>query len=290
MNIGPRYVGNGKPVYIVSEIGINHNGSLDTALQLVDMAVKAGCDAVKFQKRSPDHCVPLQQRNVQRDTPWGRLTYLQYRHRMEFGRHEFDIIDKHCRKQGIDWFASCWDRPSVDFMAPYDPVCFKIASACLTDDELLKYICRQQKTVILSTGMSTMDEIRGAVSTFDRERLLVVHTTSNYHGNPEELNLSMIQTLKQEFGCNVGYSGHEAGTAATIATVALGACYVERHITLNRGMWGSDHGISLEAKELDQMVRDIRLVEKALGDGIKRVYKSEQATRAKLRNYRTAIS
>lgn len=282
--IGRKSVGHGHPIYITAEIGINHNGSLETALALVDIAGRAGCDAVKFQKRSPDHCVPLHQRHVQRDTPWGRMTYLQYRHRMEFGRDEFDIIDKYCRDRDIDWFASCWDKESVDFIRHYDPICYKVASACLTDADLLNHIRRQQKPVILSTGMSTMEEIRKAVSKLDRDRLLVVHTTSNYHGDPAELNLSMIHTLKQEFGCDVGYSGHEEGTIATVATVSLGACYVERHITLDRCMWGSDHAISLEPHELAKMVKDIRLVEKALGDGIKRVYESERATLAKLRN------
>lgn len=282
--IGSRAVGYGHPVFIVAEIGINHNGSLETALNLIDIAAQAGCDAVKFQKRSPDHCVPSHQRHIQRKTPWGQMSYLQYRYRMEFGREEFDTIDEYCRERAIKWFASCWDKPSVDFMNPYDPICYKVASACLTDSDLLKHIRRQKKTVILSTGMSTMEEIGKAVSMFDREHLLVVHTTSNYHGSPEELNLSMIGTLKQEFGCQIGYSGHEEGMVATIATIPLGACYVERHITLDRCMWGSDHGISLEPHELTKMVQDIRLVEKALGDGIKKVYESERATLAKLRN------
>lgn len=282
--VGDKCMGCGYPAYLVAEIGINHNGSLKTAISLIDVAVQAGCDAVKFQKRSPDHCVPFHQQQIQRETPWGRMTYLQYRHRMEFGCDEFDTIDKHCRKRGIDWFASCWDKPSVDFMIQYNPVCYKVASACLTDHDLLTHIRRQQMPVILSTGMSTMEEVRNAVSILDQKNLIVVHTTSNYHGNPEELNLLMIHTLKQEFGCNVGYSGHEEGTAATIATVPLGACYIERHITLDRCMWGSDHGISLEPDELSKMTQDIRLVEKALGDGVKRVYESERATLEKLRN------
>jgi N-acetylneuraminate synthase len=282
--IGRRKVGDGHPVYIVAEVGINHNGSLDTALALIDHAAQAGCDAVKFQKRSPDHCVPELQRDVIRYTPWGTMSYLQYRHRMEFDAGDFDIIDNHCRKKGITWFASCWDEPSVDFISRYQPPCYKIASACLTDDGLLKHTRLQRKPVILSTGMSTMVEIIKAVSVFDPENLLIVHTTSNYAGNPEELNLSMIYTLKNEFGGVIGYSGHEEGIAPTIASVALGACYVERHITLDRDMWGSDHAISLEPEALAQMVRDIRLVERAMGDGVKRVYESEKASLAKLRN------
>lgn len=284
LTIGHRCIGSGFPVYIVAEIGINHNGSLEAALSLINVAIQAGCDAVKFQKRSPDHCVPTEQRSVERDTPWGRMPYIDYRHRMEFGLEEFNTIDAYCKKNGIAWFASCWDLPSVDFIKQYDPICYKIASACLTDDDLLCHINKQEKTVVLSTGMSTMQEIRQAVSMIDRKRLLLVHTTSNYQGNPEELNLSMIHTLQEEFDCSVGYSGHEEGLIATMATIPLGTCYVERHITLDRNMWGSDHGISLEPRELNTMVRDIRLVEKAMGDGIKRVYESERDTLAKLRS------
>lgn len=282
--IGHRKLGDGQPVYIVAEVGINHNGSLDTAFALIDHAAKAGCDAVKFQKRSPDHCVPELQRDVLRDTPWGSMTYLQYRYRMEFDAEGYDLIDIHCRKKGIAWFASCWDEASVDFIHQYKPACYKIASACLTDDDLLKHTQLQGQPVILSTGMSTMAEIRTAVSLFDPGNLLIVHTTSNYTGKPEELNLSMINTLKNEFGGVIGYSGHEDGIAPTIAAVAMGACYVERHITLDRSMWGSDHAISLEPKALAQMVRDIRLIEQAMGDGVKRVYESEKVSLAKLRN------
>ena len=284
IEIGRRKVGEGHPVFIVAEVGINHNGSLETALALIDHAVDAGCDAVKFQKRSPDHCVPASQRDVIRDTPWGSMTYLDYRHRIELGAQDYDMIDRHCQKRNIVWFASCWDKASVNFMNQYGPPCFKVASACLTDSDLLIHTQSQGKPIILSTGMSTMDMIRKAVSLFDPKKLLIVHTTSDYKGNPEELNLSMIHTLKNEFGGAIGYSGHEEGMIPTIASVAMGACYVERHITLDRGMWGSDHAISLEPDELKQMVREIRLIEKAMGDGVKRVYDSEKASLAKLRN------
>lgn len=282
--IGNRKLGEGHPVYIVAEIGINHNGSLETALALIDVAIDAGCDAVKFQKRSPDHCVPVKQKDVRRDTPWGTMTYLEYRHRMELGTRDYETINDHCRAKGISWFASCWDKKSVDFIQSYSPACYKIASACLTDEDLLLYTRSQGKPVIMSTGMSTMDQIRTAVSFFNPEDLLIVHTTSNYTGNPKELNLSMIQTLKNEFGGPIGYSGHEDGIAPTIASVAIGACYVERHITLNRNMWGSDHAISIEPEVLVQMVHDIRLIEQAMGDGLKRVYASEKLSLAKLRN------
>ena len=284
ITIGDCKVGKGHPVYIVAEVGINHNGSLETALALVDCAVKAGCDAVKFQKRSPDHCVPERHRNVRRDTPWGTMTYLQYRHRMEFGSEEYDIIDSYCRKKGITWFASCWDQTSVDFIKRYNPPCYKIASACLTDEDLLRHTQLNGTPVILSTGMSTMDEIRQAVSILNRKKLLLVHTTSSYTSNPEELNLSVINTLKNEFRCITGYSGHEEGIAPTIAAVSIGARYIERHITLDRGMWGSDHAISLEPDQLNKMVCDIRIIERAIGDGVKRVYESEKLVLAKLRN------
>ena len=282
--IGHHKVGDGHPVYIVAEVGINHNGSIETAMALIDSAVDAGCDAVKFQKRAPDQCVPALHRNVNRETPWGTMTYLQYRHRIEFGAREYDIIDNHCREKGIAWFASCWDETSVDFINQYKPACYKIASACLTDHQLLRHIRVQEKPVILSTGMSTMAEIRKAVSLFDPENLLIVHTTSNYTGDPKELNLSMIYTLANEFGGAIGYSGHEDGIAPTIASVAMGACYVERHITLDRRMWGSDQPISLKPDALAQMVSDIRLIEQAMGDGVKRVYESEKELLAKLRN------
>jgi N-acetylneuraminate synthase len=286
IEIGHQKVGDGHPVYVVAEVGINHNGSLKNALALIDIAAAAGCDAVKFQKRSPDHCVPAVHRSVNRDTPWGTMTYLEYRHRIELGSQDYDIINSHCQKRGLAWFASCWDKSSVDFIKSYGPDCYKIASACLTDDEILTYTRSQGKPVILSTGMSTMGEIRKAVSHFDPKNLLIVHTTSNYTGKAEELNLSMIHTLKNEFGGVIGYSGHEDGIAPTIAAVAMGACYVERHITLDRCMWGSDQAISLEPDALVRLVKDIRLVEKAIGDGIKRVYDSEKTTLAKLRTCR----
>ena len=269
LTIGRRKVGDGHPVYIVAEVGINHNGSLKNALALIDAAAEAGCDAVKFQKRFPDQCVPRAQRDVTRKTPWGTMSYIEYRHRVEFAVDEYDRIHGHCRKRGIPWFASCWDEASVDFMGRYTPDCYKVASASLTAVPLLERICAQGKPVILSTGMSTMDEIRKAVSIFDSRSLVLVHTTSDYDGDPERLNLKVIDSFKKEFDLIVGYSGHEKGLTPTLAAVALGASYVERHITLDRSMWGSDQAISLEPDELIQMVREIRLIEKAMGDGVK---------------------
>jgi N-acetylneuraminate synthase len=275
VTIGDRTVGAGNPVFIIAEIGINHNGDLDIAKRLIDAAALAGCDAVKFQKRTPELCVPEDQREVPRETPWGVMSYLEYRHRLEFGEDEYGEIDRYCREKGILWFASCWDKPSVDFIESFKPACHKVASASLTDSGLLDSVAATGRPVILSTGMSSMDEIREAVSVFDEERLLIAHSTSSYPCAPDELNLSMIQTLKHEFGRPTGYSGHEVGLQTTVAAVVLGAVFVERHVTLDRAMWGSDQAASVEPWGLMRLVRDIRVVEESLGDGVKRVYDSE---------------
>ena len=235
----------------------------------------AGCDAVKFQKRTPDLCVPSEQRDIPRDTPWGCISYIEYKERIEFGSEEYKEIDRYCSEKGIAWFASCWDELSVDFIEQFNPACYKIASASLTDDNLLKRINEMGRPMILSTGMSTMDEIRHAVSFLNTDRLHISHCTSTYPCKPEELNLRMILTLKEEFNCPVGYSGHEVGLQTTLASTVLGACFVERHITLDRAMWGSDHAASVEPGGLMRLVRDIRVIEMAMGDGVKRVYESE---------------
>lgn len=281
--LGDRPVGVGQPVYVIAEIGINHNGDLDIARKLIDAAVFAGCDAVKFQKRTPEICVPRDQWEVERDTPWGRMTYLEYRHRVEFDREGYERIDAHCRAAGIHWFASCWDEPSVDFIAEFGVPAFKFASASLTDDQLLQHTAKQGAPVILSTGMSTIEQIRGAVGLLPRERALIAHSTSTYPCPPEELNLRMVRTLRDEFGLPVGYSGHEVGLQTTVAAVALGATFVERHITLDRAMWGSDQAASIEPMGMHRLVRDIRVVEKAFGDGVKQVYDSELGQLRKLR-------
>ena len=283
INLGGRLVGSGQPTYVIAEIGINHNGDLDSAKRLIDAAVLAGCDAVKFQKRTPKLCVPPDQRDILRETPWGVMTYMDYRYRVEFGEEAYREIDDYCRERGIAWFASCWDCGAVDFMEAFSPVCFKIASASLTDDKLLCYLNATQRPLILSTGMSTMDEIRHAVSLLDPARLLIAHSTSTYPCKPHELNLRMIDTLKQEFPCPIGYSGHEVGLQTTLAAVTLGACFVERHITLDRTLWGSDQAASVEPHGFTRLVRDIRVIEAALGDGVKRVYDSEMLSRERLR-------
>jgi N-acetylneuraminate synthase len=288
--LGNRAIGAGQPVYVIAEIGINHNGDLDVAKKLIDMAALAGCDAVKFQKRTPELCVPDEQKDLKRETPWGVMTYLEYRHRVEFGFEQYAQIDRHCKARGIAWFASCWDEPSVDFIEQFEPVCYKIASASVTDMALLEKLKATGRPLILSTGMSHMEEIRKAVSVLPKERLALCHATSSYPCKAEELNLRVIETLSEEFGVPVGYSGHEVGLQTTYAAVALGACLVERHITLDRAMWGSDQAVSVEPQGLVRLVRDIRVIERSLGDGVKRVYESEKPSRAKLRRGRTVTN
>lgn len=280
-------IGPGEQTYIIAEIGINHNGSLDIAKKLIDEAVEAGCSAVKFQKRTPELCVPRDQWNIERDTPWGRMTYMDYRYKVEFSFVEFVEINRYCRAKGIDWFASCWDELSVDFIEQFDPPLYKAASASLTDHTLLAKMKATGKPLIISTGMSTLDEIIAAVETIGADNLLIAHSTSSYPCPLEELNLRMIHTLRDLFpNIPVGYSGHETGLATTVAAVAMGACFIERHFTLDRAMWGSDQAASVEPTGMSRLVKDIRAVEDALGDGIKRVYASELGSRKKLRRVR----
>jgi N-acetylneuraminate synthase len=283
VRIGQTLVGKGQPVYIVAEIGINHNGDLETAKQLINAARVAGCDAVKFQKRTPEKCVPEEQRDIIRETPWGLMTYLDYRHRIEFGEMEYLEIDRYCKEQRITWFASVWDEESVEFMERFDPPCYKIPSPALTNHVLLRNARAAGRPIILSTGMSTMEQIEAAVSVLGQDNLLLVHCSSAYPCPPHELNLLMIQTLKQKFRCPIGYSGHEVGLQTSYAAVVLGACYVERHITIDRAMWGTDQAASVEPGGLRRLVRDIRVIEKAIGDGVKRVYEDEKIVMRKLR-------
>jgi N-acetylneuraminate synthase len=285
VTIGERPVGEGHPTFIIGEIGVNHNGDLAIAKKLIDVAALAGCDAVKFQKRTPELCVPPDQRDKPRDTPWGTMTYLEYRYRIEFGEEEYATIDRYCREKGITWFASCWDEPSVDFIERFSPACYKVASASLTDTRLLRHTAATGRPIVLSSGMSTMDEIERGVALVDPERVLLAHSTSAYPCRPEELNLRMIPALRARFDFPIGYSGHEVGLQATFAAVALGATFVERHITLDRTMWGSDQAASVEPSGLLRLVRDIRVIDRALGDGVKRVYESELGPRAKLRRH-----
>jgi N-acetylneuraminate synthase len=283
VNIAGKSIGKGNPCYLIGEIGINHNGDVENVFKLIDAAVDAKFDAVKFQKRTPRICVPRDQWDVERDTPWGVMKYIDYREKTELGFDEFKAIDAYAKKNGIAWSASCWDEPSVDFMEEFDIPFHKIASALVTRDDLLKKIASTGRPVIMSTGMSTMEQIRHGVELLDSDNFMLAHCTSSYPAAYEELNLNMIHTLAEEFDCPIGYSGHETGLSTTIASVAMGATFVERHITLSRAMWGSDHAGSVEPQGMTRLARDIRMIESAMGDGVKKVYDSELPIIAKLR-------
>jgi N-acetylneuraminate synthase len=290
VNINNRFVGDGYPVYVIAEIGINHNGSLEITKRLIDEAIKCGCDAVKFQKRTPDLCVPEDQKLNLRETPWGRMTYLDYKKQIEFEEEEYTQIDAYCRERKLTWFASCWDLPSVDFMEQFNPPVYKAASASLTDHDLLRKMKATGRPLIISTGMSTQEEIESAVESVGRDNLLIAHSTSAYPCEIDELNLRMIKTLKDLYSDNpIGYSGHETGLATTVATVAMGATFIERHFTLNRAMWGTDQAASVEPEGMRRMVRDIRHIERAMGDGVKKVYDSELPILSKLRKVGSPI-
>lgn len=285
-----RSIGLGNPAYIIAEIGINHNGSIELAKKMIDEAASAGCDAVKFQKRTPELCTPADQWHIERDTPWGRMTYINYRKLIEFGYDEYAAIDKHCKEKGIDWFVSCWDEESVDFIEQFNPKLHKLASASLTDLPLIKKVKSTGKPYILSTGMSTMEEIKLAVSEVGTDNLLIAHSTSTYPCPPKELNLRMIHTLGDMYpDTPIGYSGHETGLATTLAAVVMGATFIERHFTLDRAMWGSDQAASVEPQGMHKLIKDIRDVETALGDGIKKVYESEMGALKRLRRANSIV-
>lgn len=285
VKIGNSIIGDGQPCYIVAEIGINHNGDMEIAKRLIHVAKNAGVNAVKFQKRTPELCVPPEQRMVMRETPWGYISYMDYRNRVEFNFEQYREIDDFCKKQGIVWFASVWDMPSVDFMERFDVPCYKIASALLKNDPLLHHIRTKRRPVILSTGMSSLEEIDHAVSILGKEDLILLHTCSVYPAFYEELNLRIIPMFRDRYEIPIGYSGHETGLPSTIAAVALGACMVERHVTLDRAMWGSDQAASLEPNGITRLVRDIRLVETALGEREKRVLPREIPILQRLRRF-----
>ena len=283
IKIGNRLVGDGYPTYIVAEIGINHNGSLDILKKMIEAAAHAGVDAVKFQKRTPGISTPPGQQKQMRDTPWGYITYLEYRYKVEFGEKEYREIDRLCKEYGIAWFASVWDEQAVDFLEKFDLPAYKIPSASLTDHNLLRYTRRTGRPLVISTGMSTMNQIREAVEVAGTDDLVITHCTSTYPCEPEELNMRMIQTLRNEFPCPIGYSGHEVGLVPPQVAVALGACMIERHLTLDRAMWGSDQAASVEPIGFERLVKYVRTAEASLGDGVKRVYKSELSSLKRLR-------
>lgn len=284
VTIGSNPVGNGHPVYVIAEVGLNHNGSVDIAKALVDVAAHAGAQAVKFQKRTPEIATPEHMKGTLRDTPWGRMTYLDYRYRVEFSREQYVEIGDYATLRGLDWFASPWDEPSVDFLEDLNVAAHKVASASVTDIGLLRALAETGKPVILSTGMSTMDQVDAAVDVLGVDDLIILHATSTYPLPPAEANLRMITTLAEAYsGVPIGYSGHESGSQISLAAVALGAVVIERHITLDRRMWGSDQAASLEPGDFEALVGDIRVISEALGDGVKRVFPGELAPLAKLR-------
>jgi N-acetylneuraminate synthase len=282
IKIGDTLVGDEHPCFVIAEIGINHNGDIDIAKKLIDVAVDAGCNAVKFQKRTVDVVYTAEELARPRENPFG-ATNGDLKRGLEFGFEEYASIDAHCREKKIMWLASCWDEPSVDFIDQFEVPCYKIASASLTDDALLRHTRSKALPILLSTGMSALDEIDHAVKVLGKQGLVLLHSCSTYPAYYEELNLRIIPVLRQQFGVAVGYSGHETGIPSSVAAAAIGACVIERHITLDRSMWGSDQAASLEPNGIHRLVRDIRLVETSMGDGVKRVLDREVPIMQKLR-------
>jgi N-acetylneuraminate synthase len=288
VDIGTRSVGDSRPCYVIAEIGINHNGDIDLAKRLISVAVAAGCDAVKFQKRTVDVVYSQEELAKPRESPFG-ATNGDLKRGLELDYYDYQEIDAYCRASKITWFASCWDEKSVEFIDRFNPPCYKIASASLTDDHLLRHTRDAGKPVIVSTGMSTVEQIDHAVDVLGKDNLILLHASSTYPAYYEELNLRAIPVMRARYGVPVGYSGHETGIPSTVAAVVLGACLVERHITMDRSMWGSDHAASLEPNGISRIVRDIRLVEQSMGDGVKRVYAREQPIIKKLRRVDVAL-
>ena len=289
VKIGKRQVGDGQSCYIVAEIGINHNGDIDVAKRLISVAVAAGCDAVKFQKRTVDIVYSAEELAKPRESPFG-ATNGDLKWALEFDQQDYEDIDAYCKAVNITWFVSCWDEPSVDFIDRFEVPCYKIASASLTDDHLLRYTRSKGKPIILSTGMSTIEEIDHAVDVLGKQDLILMHACSTYPAYYNELNLRAIPEMQKRYGVPVGYSGHETGIASSVAAVVLGACCVERHITLDRAMWGSDQAASLEPNGISRVVRDVRLIEESMGDGVKRVYERELPILKKLRRVGAAAA
>lgn len=288
IKINDHFIGDDQPIFMIAEIGLNHNGSIEIAKKLIDAAFACNWQCVKFQKRTPEICVPENQKNVMRDTPWGKMNYLEYRYRVEFNDKEYSYIDKYCKEKPIYWTASVWDIPSLNFLLKYDVPFIKIPSAKLTEEELVREVAKSGKPVLLSTGMSTIEEIDNAVEIMEKHAngdYALMHTNSSYPAPIEELNLLVINFLKERYKCIVGYSGHEYDLEPTVIAVALGASLVERHVTLNHNMWGSDHFASLEVHGMDMLLKRINNISSILGDGIKKLTDNELEVRKKLRGY-----
>ena len=282
VKIGNTLVGDGHPCFIIAEIGINHNGDIEIAKKLIDLAAVAGCNAVKFQKRTVAVVYTAEELDRPRESPFGETTG-DLKYGLEFEKPEYDAIDAYCRAKKLPWFASCWDEQSVDFIDNYDVPCFKISSASLTDDALIRHIRDKGRPIIISTGMSSLEQVDHAIDVLGKKDLIVLHSCSTYPADYHELNLKVIPFFKERYGIPIGYSGHETGLPSSVAATTIGACVVERHITLERAMWGSDHAASLGTSGIIRLVRDIRLAEMAMGDGIKRVMEREVPIMKKLR-------
>ncbi len=282
INLHDKKVGDDHPIFITAEIGINHNGDIELAKQLIDKAIDAGANAVKFQKRTIDTVYNPEELARPRENPFGS-TNGDLKRGLEFGQKEYEEIDRYCKEKKILWYSSCWDEDSVDFMEQFNPPCYKIASPSLTDHNLLKHHVKYNRPIIISTGMSTLDEIDAAIKILDKNKLIILHCTSTYPSEPRELNLRTINSLKKRYSIPVGYSGHEVGLATSLAAATLGACMIERHITLDRAMWGSDHAASVEPGGIARLIKDVRAIEQALGDGVKKIYDSEKPIIEKLR-------
>lgn len=288
IEIDGRMVGDQQPVYFIAEIGLNHNGDMQNAKKLIDAAFATNWDCVKFQKRTPEICVPEHQKNIMRDTPWGKMTYLEYRYKVEFEKEQYDYIDKYCREKPISWTASVWDLKSLEFIMSYEVPFIKIPSAKLTEHDYLINASKSGKPVILSTGMSTIEEVDAAVevlSKYSKGNYVLMHTNSSYPAPPEELNLKVIDFLRDRYKCIIGYSGHEYDLEPTVIASSLGASVIERHVTLDHNMWGSDHFASLEVHAMDMLRKRIKNIDLFLGDGIKKLTTKELEVRKKLRGY-----
>jgi N-acetylneuraminate synthase len=288
VQIGTKKVGENHPCFVIAEIGINHNGDIDLAKRLISIALAAGCDAVKFQKRTIDIVYTPEELAKPRESPYG-MTNGDLKRGLEFDYEDYVEINRYCREVKIPWFASAWDEASVDVINRFDVPCFKIASASLTDHDLLRHTRATGKPILLSTGMSTVEEIDRAVEVLGTENLILLHACSTYPAIYEELNLRAIQTMRERYGIPVGYSGHESGLPSSVAAVAMGACVVERHITTDRALWGSDQAASLEPNGITKLVSYIRVVERSMGDGVKRVMEREQPIMKKLRRVGASV-
>lgn len=273
--------------YLIAEVGINHNGNMQIAKRLIDAAFSCQWDCVKFQKRVPEIATPEAQKNIMRDTPWGRLTYLDYKKKLEFGKAEFDYINTYCKEKPIDWTASVWDLPSLEFILQYDIPFIKIPSAKITEKELITAASKSKKPIIVSTGMSTLEEIDEAVKILqsNNANFLLLHCNSAYPSKKEDLNIKVINTLKERYRCPIGYSGHEYDLEPSVYAAVLGAKVIERHITISHDLWGTDQAASLEVTAMDMLGKRIKDISIVLGDGVKKIQESEKPVREKLRGY-----